>query len=153
MVGTLWWLSSVLHRHGLRRTARLLSLINFFLHHADLPPECSVPRDVLLFHRGLGIVVNPQVTVGRRARIVHGVTIGVVASKGGLAPGRVVIEDDVRIGANAVIIAGAGEVLVLGSGCQVGAMAYVRKSVPAGAVVRAPLAEVLPARAPGALLT
>lgn len=139
---TIWWYSTRLHAHGLKKAARLLVLLNYMLFKADLPAECEISRDVKLFHRGLGVVVNPEVSIAPGVRIVHNVTIGVVAATDARPAGRVVVERDVRIGVGAVIIAGPGQTLVLGAGSQIGAMAYVRDSVAPGEVVLAPLAQV-----------
>lgn len=136
----IWWYSTLLNRKGWRLLAQFLVRINYILFKADLPAECRISRDVKLFHRGLGVVINPQVTIHRGVRIVHNVTIGVVAGPAGEGAGSVLIEEDVRIGVGAVILASPGKRLVLGKGCQVGAMAYVRDDVAPGDVVMAPVA-------------
>ena len=72
---TLWWLSCRLHRRRLTPLARLLKALNFLLFHAVLPYECDVPRDVTLWHHGLGTVVHPNTRIGHRVKIGHNVTI------------------------------------------------------------------------------
>ncbi len=53
------------------------------------------------------------------------------------------IEDDVKIGANSVVIAPRGGVLRIGSGARVGAGTVVTEDVPAGAIVVGPPARIL----------
>ncbi len=48
---------------------------------------------------------------------------------------RILIEDDVKIGANAVIIAPRGATVRIGRGARVGAGTVVSRDVPAGAVI------------------
>lgn len=137
----LWNLSRRLHAADRPRLARAVASINSTINRVDLPPEALVGRDLTLFHDAVGVVVNPQVKIGDRVRIVHGVTIGIATSPS-TPPGRVVIEDDVRIGANAVIIAPPGRTITIGRGAQIGALAYVRTDVPPDARVFAPTGEI-----------
>lgn len=134
----IWWYSSHLYHRGYRLLGKLLSRANYWLYHADLPAECTVQKDIQLFHRGIGVVVNPSVELGRGVRIVHGVTIGCATAEG-RTPGRVVVGNNVRIGANATIIAPAGKTVVIGDDAQIGAHAYVRSSVKPRGVVLAPV--------------
>ena len=53
------------------------------------------------------------------------------------------IEDDVKIGANSVLIAPRGGILRVGKGARVGAGTVVTKDVPAGAIVVGPPARIL----------
>ena len=48
--------------------------------------------------------------------------------------GRIVVEDDVVIGAGAKVLLKCGQTLVIGRGAVIGANAVVLKSVPAGEV-------------------
>jgi serine O-acetyltransferase len=136
----IWWYSTVLHSKGWKKAAQALARLNYFLFKADLPAECKIAQDVKLFHRGLGVVINPEVTIESGVRIVHNVTIGVVVGTDATRTGRVLVEKNVRIGVGAVILASPGKTLVLGEGCQIGAMCYIRDSVAPGDVVLAPLA-------------
>lgn len=133
----------MLHRKRLPLLAKVLVWLNYQIYKADLPAECNIQPDIKLFHRGLGVVINPEVTIGKGVRIVHNVTVGVVTNPGDDRRGAVVIEDNVRIGVGAVVLAGPGKTLTLGEGCQIGAMAYVRRDVVAGDVVVAPVAQSL----------
>lgn len=129
----LWFTSTRLHRRGLRRSAKLLKLLNFFLYKCLLPVEAEVSPDVTLEHYGLSVVVHPNVTIGRRVRIFHHVTLASQTWIG--SPHRIVVEDDVELGVGAIVIARINRTLTIGRGAQVGAGAVVTGDVPAGAVV------------------
>ena len=78
----------------------------------------------------MGAVINiGRAIVGNRCHIGAGTVLAGVVEPASATP--VVIEDDVMIGANAVVIEGVR----VGRGAVVGAGAIVIKDVPAGAVV------------------
>jgi serine O-acetyltransferase len=134
----LWLLSISLQQRGHRRLATLVRNVNSALFHNSLPPGASVSPDIELGHHGLGIVVHPNVEIGRRVKIWHNVTIATRA--GSKSPYKIVIEDDVKIGANAVVISPHRGDLRIGRGARIGAGAVVSRDVPAGStVVNAPV--------------
>jgi serine O-acetyltransferase len=144
----LWLLSCRLYRSGHPRLARGLKAVNHFVWHCVLPYQADVAPDVRLGHHGLGVAIHPHTTIGRRVTIWQGVTISAQPRDENR---RVVIGDDVMIGANAVLLAPPG-VLRIGSGARIGAGAVVTKNVPPGATVVGPAARVIngedrPARA------
>ncbi|MEA2314152.1 MAG: serine O-acetyltransferase [Solirubrobacteraceae bacterium] len=129
----LWRLSAALRMRGHLRLAMLVKKVNSTLYHNSLPPGTRFSPDIQLGHRGLGVVIHPNVTIGRRVQIWHNVTIAVRAPTD--SPHRIVIEDDVRIGANSVIISPLESSLRIGRGARIGAGAVVTQDVPAGATV------------------
>jgi serine O-acetyltransferase len=134
----LWLLSIALHRRGHRRLAKLVRNVNSALFHNSLPPGATVSPDVELGHHGLGTVIHPNVVIGRRVKIWHNVTIAMRA--GPKSPYRVIVEDDVNIGANAVVISPHRGDLRIGHGARIGAGAVVSRDVPPGStVVSAPV--------------
>jgi len=144
----LWLFSIALQRRGLWVAAFAVKQLNTILYHNSLAPGASVSPDVSLGHYSHGVVVNRNVEIGRRVKIWHNVTLtaGRIerADDGRVGPrARIVIEDDVKIGANAVIIAPRGETLSIGRGARIGAGAIVTESVPAGATVISPPSRVL----------
>jgi serine acetyltransferase len=146
----LWLLSIALQRRGHWILAFSIKQLNTILYHNSLSPGASVSPDILLGHYSHGIVVNSNVEIGRRVKIWHNVTLtaGRQARKRGHgdAPGpeaRIIIEDGVKIGTNAVIIAPRGGCLRVGRGARVGAGVVVTDDVPAGATVVSPPARVL----------
>jgi serine O-acetyltransferase len=150
----LWLLSIALQRRGRWRLAFAVKQLNTILYHNSLAPGASVSSDIALGHYSHGIVVNRNVEIGRRVKIWHNVTLtaGRPARGGSAADDRsqIVVEDGVRIGTNAVLIAPRGGTLRIGRGARIGAGAIVTESVPEGATVVSPPARVLLAQAPGA---
>lgn len=122
-----------MHHAGFHRFARVVKVLNFFLHRALLPGEAIVGDGLGLEHYGLGIVIHPNVTLGDDVRIFHHVTIAGEMAIG--AAERVVIGDRVTLGVNAVILPRPYKGLTIGDDAVIGAGAVVTGDVPSGAVV------------------
>ena len=134
----LWRISAALRRRGLRRTALLVKKINSVIYHNSLAPGAQFSRDVRFGHHGFGTMIHSNVVIGERVKIWHNVTLAVRAPTG--TPHKIIIEDDVVIGANAVVVAPHQASVRIGRGARIGAGAVVTKDVPAGAtVVSAPV--------------
>ena len=129
----LWRLSSYLHHRGMRRPGRYVKRISSLIYHHSLAPNVIVPPDIRFGHSCFGTVIHSNVTIGRDVRIGHHVTIAVHAATG--ANEGIVIEDGVRIGAHAIVLAPEGRSLRIGAGARVGAGALVVHDVPPGATV------------------
>ncbi|MGY1659592.1 hypothetical protein ACI78Q_00015 [Geodermatophilus sp. SYSU D00705] len=139
----LWWWSTLLYRRGLTPVAKLLKALNFLIFKAVLPYECDIQPDVVLWHRGVGTVVHPNTTIGRRVRVSHNVTIA--AGTWHIGDGvQVVIGDDVVLGVGSLVIGRDGKSLTIGPGAIVGANATVTRDVPAGARVVSGRSTILP---------
>ncbi|WP_277182425.1 serine O-acetyltransferase, partial [Caballeronia sp. BR00000012568055] len=100
---------------------QVLKILNRVLFSVVLPPSVTVGRNVTFGYQGLGIVVHRNTVLGNKVVISPNVVIG-----GRNGAGRVVIEDDVLIGAGACIL---GSVAV-GRGAKIGANAVVLSDVP-----------------------
>lgn len=128
-----------LHRNRLAPVGRLVSLLNFSLFGIEIAARCHIGKGLYLPHTQ-GTVIGAH-SIGDNAIIYHGVTIGArdldLAYSEGKRP---IVEDDVLIASGAKIIGGVR----IGAGARIGANALVLKSVPAGAIARAPLAEIVP---------
>jgi serine O-acetyltransferase len=142
----LWLLSISLQQRGHRRLATLVRNVNSAIYHNSLPPGASVSPDIELGHHGLGTVIHPNVEIGRRVKIWHNVTIATRA--GSKSPYRVIVEDDVKIGANAVIISPHRGDLRIGRGARIGAGAVVSHDVPPGSTVVSAPVQVSPPGVP-----
>lgn len=127
----LWQLSHVLYERW-RPLGLLVKKLNTIIYHNSLPPNAYGPG-VWFGHHGFGTVIHTNVKLGRNVRIWHNVTISVHATI--LSRHQIVIEDDVRIGANSVIIAPRGRSIRIGRGARIGAGALVVADIPAGATV------------------
>ena len=85
----------------------------------------------------MGTVLGGRATVGDRCHIGAGTVLAGVVEPASATP--VIVEDDVVIGANAVVIEG----IRIGKGAVVAAGAVVIEDVPAGAVVAGSPARVV----------
>jgi serine O-acetyltransferase len=140
------WLLSIALQRGRWRLAFAVKQLNTILYHNSLAPGASVSPDIALGHYSHGIVVNRNVEIGRRVKIWHNVTLTAGRPARGSASeerSQIVVEDGVRIGTNAVLIAPRGGTLRIGRGARIGAGAIVTESVPEGATVVSPPARVL----------
>ena len=132
-----------LHLHRLGPVAKLVALLNFVVFGIEIAARCPIGED-LYFPHTQGTVVGAE-RIGKNAIIYQGVTLSARDMDFAYSEGRrPVVEDDVLIGSGAKVLGG----ITLGRGVSVGANALVVKSVAAGALVRAPLPEVLDAIAP-----
>ncbi len=139
----LWRLSAALRRRGHKRLALMVKKLNSVMYHNSLAPAVVFSPDISFGHHGFGTVIHSNVTIGERVKIWHNVTIAVHSRSGPSSPHRIVIEDDVSIGANSVIISPRERSLRIGRGARVGAGAVVTHDVPAGATVVSAPARVL----------
>ena len=138
----IWWWSHVAYLRGWTKIAKLLRGVNLLAFSADLAQEADIQPDIHLWHRGLGIVVNPNVRIGRDVSIGQRVTIAGTGIGGGPP---MIIGDGVVIGAGATILTRRGVPIVIGANARIGAGAIVSFDVPAGATVRGPKSTIYPA--------
>ncbi|MGS0685714.1 serine O-acetyltransferase [Nakamurella sp. GG22] len=117
-------ISQVLARRRLLAAAYLIQGRAIRAAGTELSPLASIGPGLCLMH-SVGIVVGPQVTVGRNLRMYHGVTLG-----DGARPGQPQIGNDVVIGAGAAVLGGVhiGDRVIIGAG------AVVTHDVPADSV-------------------
>src|SRR5258708_19093765 len=100
----LWLLSSALRRRGHKRLALWVKKLNSVIYHNSLAPGARVSPDIRFGHHGFGTMIHSNVVIGQRVRIWHNVTIATRARSAWAVEHGIFIEDDVSIGANAVII-------------------------------------------------
>ncbi len=118
-----------LYRMGLRTMARAVSHTNRFVTGIEIHPGATLGRRLFIDH-GMGVVIGETAEVGDDVLIYHGVTLGglsgqpgkrhptigngVVIGAGAQVLGPILVRDNARIGANAVVVAEvpAGETVV-----------------------------------------
>ncbi len=107
--------------------------LNFLMFRNLLPFEADICPDIKLEHYGLCTVVHPNVTIGKRVRLFHHVTLATESVIG--SEHRIFIGDDVTIGAGAIIVGRGNQSLMVGNGAVVGAGAVVTRDVEPGQTV------------------
>lgn len=104
----------------------------------EFPPGVEFGDDLRLPHGSQGTVIHERTVIGNRVRIFQGVTIGRAdqyLNRDQVLPGgRVVIGNDVTIGAGSVILFKSGQTTHIGNWAVIGANAVVTCSVPAGEI-------------------
>ncbi|MEU5362404.1 serine O-acetyltransferase EpsC [Streptomyces sp. NPDC005925] len=131
-----------LHRRGLRRTARLLSVVVRVLSGGiEIHPGARIGRGFFIDH-GSGVVIGETAVIGEDVTLFHQVTLGSVGwwhdrrrPRGSRR--HPAVGDRVVIGAGATLL---GPITV-GDGAVIGAKALVMSDVPAGARMLAPQAD------------
>lgn len=106
---------------------------------AEISPSARIGGGLSLMH-SVGVVIGPDVVVGRGARIYQGVTLG-----DGYVPGQPRIGDDVTLGAGSCVLGG----VVVGDRVIVGAGARVTRDIPDDSLALGPDGSPRPRR-PGA---
>jgi serine O-acetyltransferase len=125
------WAHRVEHwmwQHNLKLAARWGSHVTRFLTGIEIHPGAIIGDGFFIDH-GMGVVIGETAEIGHNVTMYHGVTLGGTS----LAHGKrhPTIEDNVVIGAGAKIL-GA---IVIGNNSRIGANAVVVKSVPPDSVV------------------
>jgi serine O-acetyltransferase len=128
--GRIWYWSCQAYRRRLVLLAKLLKLFNYLCFKCLLPYEAELQAEVELRHWALGVVIHPQVQIGKNVSIYHHVTLAGQTPIG--SPHRIIIEDDVLIGAGAIVLGSNFGSVRIGKGAKIGAGAVVVRSVEPG---------------------
>ena len=124
----LWALSRFLYRNNWPCLARAVKTVNWFVHKCLLPSEAIVGRHILLEHYALGVVFHPQVTLGDNCRIFHHVTLAAESAIG--SPHRIILGDNVTIGAHCIVVARQDSNLTIGHNSLLGAGSVLLTDIP-----------------------
>ena len=111
-----------MHNSNCALYRRLMEVFLRIVFSCDLPAQVRIGKNCRFAHNALGVVIHPESVIGDNCKIGQNVTIG---GRSGLTV-LPVIEDDVEIGANALIL---GPVTI-GKGSIIGAGTIVLKNVP-----------------------
>ena len=121
-------LSNWLWLHGARFTARFISQLTRFITGVEIHPGATIGRRFFIDH-GMGVVIGETAVIGDDVLMYHQVTLG------GRTLGQVkrhpTIGNRVLIGAGAKLIGN----IVIGDDTKIGANALVVHDVPSGSVV------------------
>jgi serine O-acetyltransferase len=121
-------LSHWLWIHNLRLIARWFSQITRWLTGIEIHPGATIGSGFFIDH-GMGVVIGETAEIGTDVTLYHGVTLGGTSlEKGKRHP---TIGDRVVIGAGAKVLGN----IVIGEDSRIGANAVVVKSVPPNSVV------------------
>lgn len=112
-------LAHKLYAHKWFFLARLISQVNRFFTGIEIHPGAKIGRGLFIDH-GMGVVIGETAEVGNDVTIYHGVTLGgtgkdkgkrhptignnVIIGAGAKVLGPITIEDNVKIGANSVVL-------------------------------------------------
>jgi serine O-acetyltransferase len=109
----------------------------------EIPTSVKIGDGLRLAHGAVGLVVHQHTILGSNVVLYQGVTLGrgdqylrrdqVTHDPSGGA-GHIVIEDDVIVGANAVVLFKSRQTLTLGRSSVIGANSTVLTSVPPGEI-------------------
>lgn len=111
---------------GHRVRAKFIKKFMNIWYQCDIPLEADIDDSVYFCHAGFGVVINPNVRIGKNTILQHRVTIGELSS-GGVPT----IGNNCFIGAGAIIL---GDITI-GDNSKVGAGAVVMKDVKENSTV------------------
>ena len=119
----LYRIASWLRRKNINFIARCLEYIIRIVYACELHGTTKIGEGTLFIHNGLGCVVHPKASIGKKCRIYQNVTIG-----GRNNRGTPIIGNNVFIGPGACVLGG----VVIGDNVVIAANSVVIKSLPNG---------------------
>ncbi|WP_289741843.1 DapH/DapD/GlmU-related protein [uncultured Duncaniella sp.] len=113
----LYRLANWLYRHHIPLLPKLLQLLIFINYNCSISYRMKIGRGTFFNHGGMGVLINPEATVGDNCKIGNNVSIvgqgpykecpkignRVYIGPGAVIQGPVIIEDEVIIAPNAVV--------------------------------------------------
>lgn len=102
-----------LYVHHFRILARMVYYVIYVMFNCVIPPSADLKKNVKIAH-GVGIVIHHNAVIGANTKIYQNVTIGggdgirvgenCMIGAGAVLLGNIVIGDNVKVGANAVVL-------------------------------------------------
>jgi len=107
-----------MYRHHVPVIPKIFQLLIFFLFNCYIPSQIKIGKGCKIGHRGIGVVINKEATLGNNVLIRAHITIGkkdpdkpapkignnVVLGDGSKILGDITVGDNVIVGANAVVV-------------------------------------------------
>lgn len=132
--------ASSLHRRRIPLAPSAVARLVRFVYGCEISYLATIHRTVSFPHKGLGVVIGDEASIGAGSRILQNVTIG---GRSGLAGGPM-LGEGVLVGAGACLLGP----ISIGDAATIGANAVVLQDVPAGYVaVGVPARLIAPERA------
>ena len=113
---TLYRIQHFLTDRGNYRLALLFSNLNFFISRIEICVGANIASPCVIRHPA-GTVIGGGVIIGKRAIILHGVTLGQLKMANQSENSNPILGDDVQIGANSSILGG----VIVANGTKLGA--------------------------------
>lgn len=121
-------IASWLYRHHVPLLPKLLQLLIFLVYNSSISPKTKIGKGTKLSHGGIGILINPNSTIGKNCSIGTNVSIvgqgpfkycpkignRVYIGSGAVIQGPVIIEDNVIIAPNSVVNKSIRKGLIVG---------------------------------------
>ncbi|WP_264982366.1 serine O-acetyltransferase [Pseudodesulfovibrio portus] len=133
----LLFLHKVQHRLYTYKVPLIPQLIKgfiFLIFGCVLPPQVAIGSNTRLWHHGLGVIFHPGSSIGQNCNIYNHVVLGGGHDGPDGLPVRIIVEDNVNIGAGAKILCRKPP-LILREGTTVAANAVVMSDTIKGEVV------------------
>lgn len=143
--GRIWYWSCKAYRKRMITVAKALKLLNYVLFKCLLPFEAELEGEVDMRHWALGVVIHPQVRIGKNVVLYHQTALAAQTWIG--SPHRIIIEDDVTIGVGAIVVGSNLRSLRIGKGATIAPGSVVVRDVEPGQTVVATPARPVPTAA------
>ena len=121
-------ISNFLYKKKLFFSARLVSQVFRFFTNIEIHPGAQINGTLFIDH-GAGIVIGETAVIGNEVTIYHGVTLGGTAKETGKR--HPTVKDGVVIGAGAKLLGS----IEIGNNVKIGANSVVLKDIPDGCTV------------------
>jgi len=138
LAGILFRLQHYFASNNLSIFAKIIAVANIILFSVEIGSKCAIDEGFCIGHAN-GIVIHDRTRIGKNCTIMHQVGLGLKKLD---APGEndfTVLEDDVLVGAGAIVLGP----LTIGQGSIIGMNSLVMHSAPANSLIAGCLAKII----------